>query len=126
MKNILGQTFGRLTVIQESGRNKFRQVLWRCRCECGNETIVPGGDLRSGHSSSCRCRLPENMKSVRDPHPKGERNGFAKLTDDDVISIRRTYASGDWTTRELAREFGLNHGHVADIIRGKRWSHLPL
>jgi hypothetical protein len=48
-----GQVFGKLTVlsrIKSSG-----QARWHCRCECGNETVVPGYDLRHGLSASCGC-----------------------------------------------------------------------
>jgi hypothetical protein len=30
-------------------------VLWRCRCECGNETVAPAGRLRDGTKLSCGC-----------------------------------------------------------------------
>lgn len=53
--NILNQKYGRLTVVEECGRNKHQQVLWRCQCDCGNETFVTTGDLRSGHTKSCGC-----------------------------------------------------------------------
>src|SRR5581483_4116329 len=34
---ILGQKFGRLTVIGRAGSNKRHNALWKCKCECGNE-----------------------------------------------------------------------------------------
>lgn len=34
--------------------------MWHCRCECGRENIVQGGNLRSGDSKGCRsCHLSE-------------------------------------------------------------------
>lgn len=55
IKNLKGQSFGRLTVIEEAGRDKWKQVLWRCLCVCGKTTIVVGGNLRSGTTKSCGC-----------------------------------------------------------------------
>lgn len=55
--DLTGQTFGRLAVIEEAGRSNAGKVLWRCLCECGNETIVIGGDLRSGRTTSCGCGI---------------------------------------------------------------------
>jgi hypothetical protein len=52
-KNIIGIRFGNLTVIEMSGKYKNGSVLWRCKCDCGNETIKRGNDLRSGKSVSC-------------------------------------------------------------------------
>lgn len=30
--------------------------MWRCKCDCGTEKIVSGGNLRSGQSQSCGCQ----------------------------------------------------------------------
>jgi hypothetical protein len=66
------------------------------------------------------------MQANRDPHPKGERNGFSKLSPDDVLSIRLTYASGDWTQKELAAEFNVWQSCISKVTRGESWPHLPL
>lgn len=50
-----GQVFGKLTVIEQAGRDKLKKVLWRCRCECGNETVVVSGSLVTGNTTSCGC-----------------------------------------------------------------------
>ena len=57
-KNLIGQTFGHLTVIKMSRRrNKKQQVFWVCRCDCGSVLIVRGDNLRLGDSTQCsRCR----------------------------------------------------------------------
>lgn len=59
-KDISGQKFGRLTAIECVGKNKYNYAVWRCRCECGNETNVPGNSLRSGNTKSCGCLNMEN------------------------------------------------------------------
>ncbi len=52
--DLTGRTFGRLTVL-EPVKNKYGQASWRCRCGCGNETVVRTWDLTSGHVASCGC-----------------------------------------------------------------------
>lgn len=54
IKDITGQTFGRLTVIRQAGFNLQRQALWLCKCECGQEFIRVGTKLRNGTSKGCR------------------------------------------------------------------------
>lgn len=55
-KDLKGQKFGKLTVVERVfTQNSFRQASWRCRCDCGNTTIVLGGPLRAGKSESCGC-----------------------------------------------------------------------
>lgn len=52
-----GQVFGKLTVLEQAGRDKLKKVLWRCKCECGNETVVVSGSLVTGNTTSCGCAL---------------------------------------------------------------------
>lgn len=53
-----GQVFGKLTVIEQAGRDKLKKVLWRCKCECGQETVVVSGSLVTGNTTSCGCVAP--------------------------------------------------------------------
>ena len=53
-KDLTGQRFGRLVVLEEAGRN-YRNVTWRCKCECGNIVIVQGNFLRNERIKSCGC-----------------------------------------------------------------------
>lgn len=64
--DITGQEFGRLEVIEFAGYNKHWAVTWKCRCECGNETIVRSDHLRYGKISSCGClKAEESAKRGR-------------------------------------------------------------
>ena len=56
-----GQRFGKLLVLARNGTNHYKKVLWRCRCDCGNETDVVAGALVTGNTSSCGCVIP-NLK----------------------------------------------------------------
>lgn len=53
-KDLTGKVFGRLTVIQETGRRGL-EVLWRCVCMCGREHVTTGAVLRNGDCRSCGC-----------------------------------------------------------------------
>lgn len=53
-QDLSGQTFGRLTVLNWVRINK-RCIKFRCRCVCGQETIVFGSSLKNGHTKSCGC-----------------------------------------------------------------------
>lgn len=41
--------------------NSVKKVKWKCRCDCGNETIVLGGSLRKGTTQSCGCYWRERI-----------------------------------------------------------------
>ena len=53
-----GQVFGKLTGVEQAGRDKLKKVLWRCGCECGKESIVVSGSLVTGNTTSCGCIIP--------------------------------------------------------------------
>lgn len=55
IKDLTGQKFNRLLVLEDSGQRKNRQVVWKCLCDCGNITYVVGQALRDNHTKSCGC-----------------------------------------------------------------------
>lgn len=53
---MLGKRFGRLVVISEFPQRKNNQILWVCKCDCGNTTNpIYGAHLRNGETKSCGC-----------------------------------------------------------------------
>lgn len=54
---------------------------------------------------------------------KGESHSLARLTEDNIRSIRKEKASG---VRQvvLARKYGVSEQHMSDICKGKYWSHV--
>ncbi|MFI9598919.1 hypothetical protein ACIHCX_03390 [Streptomyces sp. NPDC052043] len=61
--NLMGQRFGRLTVIGEA-ENMGRRPAWLCRCDCGTETIKTGTALRCGEVKSCGCAKGSKLDLV--------------------------------------------------------------
>lgn len=53
----------------------------------------------------------------------GEKNGFAKLMKEDVISIRKQYEDGV-SPKQLAGEYKIAQGTISRIVRRKRWQHI--
>ena len=66
--NLLGQRFGRLTVIERMPNNIRKQAMWKCVCDCGKEVIVVAGHLRSGHTQSCGCYGHERSAEYHTTH----------------------------------------------------------
>ena len=60
--DITGQQFGRLTAIRSFKKNN--QLLWVCRCSCGNEIFYPAGRLRWGDIKSCGCLRTERIIQI--------------------------------------------------------------
>lgn len=53
--NLIGQKFGRLTVIAKVPSKSNRHSRWKCLCDCGNITEVDSNNLTSGGTVSCGC-----------------------------------------------------------------------
>lgn len=54
VKDLTGQKFNRLTVI-EPARSKSGRYAWKCLCDCGNYTITVSAQLKNGNTKSCGC-----------------------------------------------------------------------
>lgn len=66
--DLMGQTFGRLTVVSHAGRANDRAALWSCVCACGAERVVIGKKLRSGHTQSCGCYAKDRVRETKTKH----------------------------------------------------------
>ena len=55
---------------------------------------------------------------------RGITHGMAKLTEDNVREIRRLYATGNFTQRELARQFGVGVPTICMIVLRQTWKHV--
>jgi hypothetical protein len=64
MRDLLGTRVGRLTVIEPAGSRNGRAV-WRCKCDCGVETLKSSKHLISGNSRSCGCYRSDVVKALR-------------------------------------------------------------
>jgi hypothetical protein len=86
------------------------------------------------HFSNLRWSTPLQNHDDRRVHgtgPFGERNPRAKISEQDVITIRREYreikspGSGR-KVDELVCRYDLHHATILDIAKGRSWSHVPM
>lgn len=54
-KNLIGQKFGRLTVIEKTEERDGRSIIWLCKCECGNFKKISSRNLIHDKIKSCGC-----------------------------------------------------------------------
>lgn len=62
-KNLAGVQFGYLTALEPVG-TKQRNILWRCRCQCGREVDCTATRLISGNTLSCGCLRQANLSEA--------------------------------------------------------------
>lgn len=79
-ENLMGQRFGRLTIIAEtSKRTASRGMVWLCRCDCGKEKEIAALHLKQGLILSCGC-LSKEINSIRNTIHGHEKGGKKSLT----------------------------------------------
>jgi hypothetical protein len=55
-KDLTGQKFNKLTVIEVTPRAIGERTKYKCLCDCGKESIVDGSKLQNNHTKSCGCQ----------------------------------------------------------------------
>lgn len=56
MTDLTGERFGMLTAVSPTDQRKNGYMVWRCRCDCGNEILVDYRKLRRGTAVDCGCQ----------------------------------------------------------------------
>ena len=99
---------------------------------CDNPPCVRPSHLRQGDAfdnvadARKRGRLCCGDRHPTRRHPetvRGENNGRAVLTHNDILKIRRFYKRGD-STIEIAKRFKITNVMVSRIATGKAWRHV--
>lgn len=54
----------------------------------------------------------------------GDKNPFSRLTEDQVREIRKLYAEGNYTYKQLGEMFNIHFSTVGYIIQRIRWAHV--
>ena len=116
--DLVGQRFGRLTVIKRHGTKKNGNAAWLCQCDCGNKVVVDGYAMRHGVVNSCGCIRRENSQRLAKQNTAfiaQQHNGAQTLKNENgvyyaslhrgkrnrsgVVGVSFDRASGRWATR---------------------------
>ena len=133
--DMTGRVIGRLLVIEECGRNARGEVLWRCRCECGNEVIVLGSNLRNEHTTSCGCYQLERVAEANTTHGLHKTRLYRRWVDmlrragvykgasekeKHFYQDRGITVCDEWLIFENFRDWAISHGYSDDLEIDRR------
>ncbi len=91
MRDRAGERHGKLKVLSFSHTGSNYISHWLCRCDCGKETVVCGGNLTSGNTKSCGCSHKEAMRITGSISGKDKWNwtGGWYFTRDGYVMVQR-------------------------------------
>ena len=62
MNDLIGMSFGKLTVVKFDKITSSNKKRWWCKCECGSITSIQEDNLKSGNSTKCHyCRCVKDL-----------------------------------------------------------------
>ncbi len=67
-RDLAGQVFGLLTVIELDRRDERSRAFWQCQCECGKLNVVRGDFLRAKRVISCGCEGRRRVSAAAKRH----------------------------------------------------------
>jgi len=103
---------------------KVHRVVW----ELANEKDATGKVVRHTCDNT-KCINPAHLEigtpidNVRDRDVR-QRNGWAKLSHEDVKKIRRLYATKEFTQKELGMLYHVTESTVNSLIKRRHWKHV--
>lgn len=103
--DLTGQQFGRLTV-RGFSHIENQASYWRCRCSCGNELVVKGSYMTSGHIHSCGCLLSVGEDNITKVLQENnivfkQQFMFTDLVSDKQCGLRYDFALLDETSKPI-------------------------
>jgi hypothetical protein len=122
--------YGEVSLGGSSQHRRAHVVAW----EIANGRAVPKGMVVMHTCDNPPCVNPAhlvlgtNLDNIRDRDRKGrvsrgERHPRSKVTDDDVLAIRRAWKRGT-SVMELAVEYGVSLVSIYNIVNRKTWTHI--
>lgn len=68
VSELIGRKYNHLTIIEEAGKGRKSCTLVKCRCDCGNELIIPCYEIL--HNRRRTCGASEHRKISNSTHGK--------------------------------------------------------
>ena len=89
---------------------------------CDNPPCINPDHLTTGtHAENVADMVAKGRRAVM----RGTSNPRARVTDADVIEMRRLYAEGGGTQAQIGAMFGLGKSQAHNVISGRQWAHVP-
>ena len=62
--DLTNQRFGKLIALYPTDKRNGNNIVWHCKCDCGNEKDISSSSLKQGLTKSCGCLHKAKMKEL--------------------------------------------------------------
>ena len=97
--NLIGQTIGKLTVLEETSKRKNKSVVWKCQCDCGNTRWIQGNEL----SNPNKCFECQQCAAIK----RGNKQTLSNGRIGDLTLTRYTKLKKSAKDREISFEVSI-------------------
>jgi hypothetical protein len=116
-------TFSHRYVLEKKLGRPIANKMMACH-SCHNRACCNPEHIREGTAKE---NTQDMLSAGREARPEltvclGEKHGLSKLTNEDVIEIRRL--RGSVSVRQLARDYGVAPSQISSIQLRKTWKHV--
>ena len=63
-KDITNQRFGKLIALYPTKKRDFSNIIWHCKCDCGNECDISINKLITNNTKSCGCLKSKGEEKI--------------------------------------------------------------
>ena len=113
-KNLIGQKFGRLLVVEYAGASRNGRTLWKCKCECGQAATIRVDRLPNGNTKSCGCLSAKTHGMRQSPEYGVWRNMVQRCYNPKRHNFRWYGARGITVCDEWRSNFAAFFAHVGE------------
>lgn len=90
--NLIGQKFGKLTVLRKTDQRRNTYVVWECQCDCGNISYVTTRNLTGGNTKSCgHCVTSKGELKIQEILDKLNIKYFQEYSFNECINPKTNY-----------------------------------
>jgi hypothetical protein len=102
----VGNKYNMLTVTRETNDRVNQELIWECRCDCGDYTIATARNLAKGTKKSCGCLKRDRLHGLNKTRPyRIWSNMIQRCTNPDVDSYKNYGKRGIDVCKEWRDDF---------------------